>query len=301
MRGIIMDIKDGKAIVLRNNGDVAEIKDKGYKIGQTIITYHNSYKKILISAACFVFAAVGCISGYAAAYRTPADYIYMDINPSVRLDMNCFDKVISVVPLNDDASGLLGDNKSHPKDAESCIDEIIKSCREKNYLNGQNNNVEFSIITGSSKSDGHIRSVSERLEKEDCTVIINNIDSDENNAALKYRTSPKRLKAVKSYTDSFGGTLEDNFSALKGVTNKEIYNMIKSSNNSRDTEDEQNDKPTTAERKYKASPERLDAIKKYTETFGGTLEENTKALKGIDTKEISDATESKTPIDVLDK
>ena len=35
-----------------------------------------------------------------------------------------------------------------------------------------------------------------------------------------------RLRAIRAYTDVFGGTLEENAAALKGVSSKEIYAMI---------------------------------------------------------------------------
>ena len=35
-----------------------------------------------------------------------------------------------------------------------------------------------------------------------------------------------RLRAIRAYTDVFGGTLEENTAELKGVSSKEIYAMI---------------------------------------------------------------------------
>ena len=35
-----------------------------------------------------------------------------------------------------------------------------------------------------------------------------------------------RLRAIRAYTDVFGGTLEENTAALKGVSSKEIYELI---------------------------------------------------------------------------
>ncbi len=47
MQGIVMDIKDGRAVVFQKNGDITEIKDKGYHMGQQInisaYTYKNSH------------------------------------------------------------------------------------------------------------------------------------------------------------------------------------------------------------------------------------------------------------------
>lgn len=103
MQGVVMDIKNGKAVVFQKNGDMTEVKDKGYQIGQTINITIYPYKNFIVMAACFMLVFITGISGYAVAYRT----IYVDINPSMRLDVNRFDKVISVNPLNDDAVELM--------------------------------------------------------------------------------------------------------------------------------------------------------------------------------------------------
>ncbi len=34
----------------------------------------------------------------------------------------------------------------------------------------------------------------------------------------KYSSSPERLKAVKEYTDAFGGSMEENMAALRGLS-----------------------------------------------------------------------------------
>lgn len=288
MQGTVMDIKNGKAVVFRKNGDMTLVKDKGYQIGQTVNITAYSYKKFIVTAACFILVFVTGITGYTAAYRTPSGYIYIDINPSMRLDVNCFDKVISVVPLNEDASVLIKSYPIRAADTEQCIDEIVFACLEKEYLNDNNNGIELSVATKKSSLNNSIRTVSERLRNDNWQVSVHNVDEEENSRAMKYSASPKRLKAVEDYTNTFGGTLEDNFAALKGITNKEIYTEIEDAGNASEKNPQ--------ERKYKSSPERLKAVKEYTDMFGGSLEENMKALKGVGTKEIYAALESQTPI-----
>lgn len=284
MHGIVMDIKNGKAVVFKKNGDIIKINDKNYTIGQTVNIAAYPYRKIALTAACFILTFVTGISGYAVAYKMPSDYIYMDINPSMRIDVNCFNKVVSVVPLNDEAEELAKSYSLNASDTEQCIDNIVLACREKEYLNS-GSDIEFNIVTNKSKLNDCINTVSEKLKSSNYTVSVQNIDKAENSRAMKYRTSPKRLKAVDDYTKVFGGTPEDNFAALKGVTSKEIYDRI----NAGTGEDK-------ADKKYKSSPERLDAVRKYTDTFGGTLEENMEKLRGIGTQEINSAAENNIPI-----
>ena len=283
VRGVVMDIKDGRAVVFKKNGDIAEVRDCGYRIGQTINIGNYPSRKLIAMAACFAMVFVTGISGYAVAYRVPYGYIYVDVNPSMRLDLNCFDRVISVTPLNDEAEELMEKYPIQKSDTEQCINEIAYACREKKYLNDDNNSIEFNVVTKKQKLNSRMQEISEKLKNNDLSISVHNVDKEENDKAMKYRTSPKRLSAVEAYTKVFGGTLEDNFAKLKGVTNKEIYENINSETDSRG--------------KYKSSPERLEAVKKYTDIFGGSLEENMRFLKGVSTQKIRDAAESRTPIE----
>lgn len=298
MRGIVMDIKDGRAIIFQKNGNMVEIKDKGYKIEQTINIATYSYKKIMAVAACFALVFIAGISWHSLAYRTPSSYIYIDINPSMRLDVNCFDKVISVVPLNEDAVSLAESYPLQSADTEQCMDNIVVACLKKEYLGEHNNDIEINVVTDKSKLNNRVLTVSKKLKKDNLKVSVKNVNKEENSRAMKYRTSPKRLKAVEEYTNAFGGTLEDNFAALKGITNEEIYSQIGTSDYTVDTRGENNSTPKQKNGKYKSSPERLKAVKEYTDMFGGNLDENIEALKDKSTQDIYSAIESGVAISV---
>ncbi len=284
MQGIVMDIRDGRAVVFQKNGDITEIKDKGYHIGQQISISAYPYKILMAMAACFLLVFGAGISGY-TIYRTPSSYVYVDVNPSMRLEMNCFDRVISVVPLNDDAAGLMELYSFNTADMEQCIDQIVSACFEKAYLNNNNNDIELNVVTKDENLNNRIHTVSEKLKKAHWRVYVRNVDAEENHKALQYKTSPKRLKAVEDYTKAFGGTLEENFAALRGVTNEEVYSRLTEAGI-------ETDGPVSSSGKYSSPPDRLKAVKEYTDMFGGSLEENMEALKMFSTEEIYAAIES---------
>lgn len=289
MQGVVMDIKDGRAVVFQKNGDITEVKDRGYHIGQQISIAAYPYKNLMAMAACFLLVFIAGVSGY-TIYRTPASYVYVDINPSMRLEMNCFDRVISVVPLNDDAAGLMELYAFKTADMEQCIDQIVSACYEKAYLNNDNNDIELNVVTKNENLNNRIHTVSEKLKEDHWQVLVLHVDKEENDKALQYKTSPKRLKAVEDYTNAFGGTLEENFSALRGITNEEIYSELMEAGFETGSSGSNGGKCRT-------SPERLKAVKEYTDAFGGSLDENMGALKGFSIEEIYAAIESKTPVD----
>ena len=258
MQGVVMDIKDGRAVVFQKNGDITEVKDKGYHIGQQISISAHPNKNLMAMAACFLLVFAAGISG-CTIYRTPSSYVYVDVNPSMRLEINCFDRVISVVPLNDDAAGLMELYSFKTADMEQCIDQIVSACSEKAYLNNDNNKIEFHVVTKNANLNHRIHTVSQKLQKNHWRVSVLHMDKEENDKALQYKTSPKRLKAVEDYTNAFGGTLEENFAALRGITNEEIYSKLT----------EAGFEPGGSGsngRKYRSSPDRMEDVKRKIQT-----------------------------------
>lgn len=225
MRGIVMDIKKNRAVILKDDGSIAETANRSYTIGQKINTVSHLHRKYMLAAACFILCFITSISGY-ALYTMPYSYVYLDINPSIRLDINCFDRIISVIPLNDDAESLINAYHFKSKDTEKCIDEIVAACREKSYLNEDNNEVEVDVLTTKNKLTKEIDNSVEKLHKNNVNVVLQKISKEENSEAINYQTSPKRLKAIAKYTSIFGGNVKENVSKLRGTKVKDIYAEI---------------------------------------------------------------------------
>ena len=164
MRGIVMEIKGGRCVILKKDGTFAEIRNRNYTVGQEGSASNPSVGKILSMAACL---AVICISAFGYhLYYTPTSYVYMDINPSVRLDLNCFERVIDVVPLNKDAEVLLSNLTIRKGTAEDCMNTIVSACQEQNYLNETNTDIEVSVRTDSAKLETKLETVSAAIGEE---------------------------------------------------------------------------------------------------------------------------------------
>ena len=88
-------------------------------------THHkrNILRPICASFACLVLVGFG---GY-KAYFTPTSVISIDINPSIELDVNRFDKIISVDSYNSDGEILSNSLDIMFKNYDSAIDEILKN------------------------------------------------------------------------------------------------------------------------------------------------------------------------------
>ena len=321
MRGIVMELQNGRCVVLKDDGTFADLPDRGYQVGQEI-TIQAKKSPVLRYAALAACLLLVCLSGFGVhLYRTPASYIYLDINPSVRLDLNCFERVIAVVPLNDDAKTLLSTAEISRGDAQSCIDQIVAACQEQRYLNETNTDIELSVCTDDASVETAVETATTELQEQALEVTVFQMEESENTDALERHISAKRLRAVRAYTEAFGGTLDENMAALQGVSSDDIYKKVHAAQRqstqtaevpeeaSSEQEPEQPAQTTdTTDVPAQEQPEEVErpkppkqdetksghtlpesrrrAIRAYTDVFGGTLEENTAALKGVSSKEI---------------
>ena len=343
MQGVVMEIKENRCVVLKKDGTFAEIPNRNYTVGQTVTLSRSAVRRSLSLAACL---AVVCLAGAGYhLYFTPASYIYLDINPSVRLDLNCFERVIDVVPLNEDAETLLADSTIGKGKVSDCMSAIVSACREQNYLNEDNTDVEVSVRTDNARLETVVEDTSSAIQQENLEVSVYQMDESENESAIEHHISAKRLRAVRAYTEQFGGTLEENLQQLQGLSSDEIYQKIRearrtastheqttpqkptpktgntvpsasapttekqetpntqttakpsaqtetpaqSRNDTQNAESVQTEKPAQTHRPasdHQLSGKRLDAIRAYTEQFGGTLEQNAKQLRGVSSSEI---------------
>ena len=303
----------------------------------------SAVRRSLSLAACL---AGVCLAGAGYhLYFTPASYIYLDINPSVRLDLNCFERVIDVVPLNEDAETLLADSTIGKGKVSDCMSAIVSACREQNYLNEDNTDVEVSVRTDNARLETVVEDTSSAIQQENLEVSVYQMDESENESAIEHHISAKRLRAVRAYIEQFGGTLEENLRQLQGLSSDEIYQKIRearrtastheqttpqkptpktgntvpsasapttekqetpntqttakpsaqtetpaqSRNGTQNVESAQTEKPAQTHKPasdHQLSGKRLDAIRAYTEQFGGTLEQNAKQLRGVSSSEI---------------
>lgn len=91
------------------------------------------YRRILPALACFLFLLIGF--GGHQFYFTKTSIISIDINPSLELDVNRFDKVIAIRHYNDDGQKLAKNLDIKFMDYQDAIDQIMQTGQMISYLN----------------------------------------------------------------------------------------------------------------------------------------------------------------------
>lgn len=228
MRCVITEVKDNKAVLLNEFGEFMTVASKNYQVGQKVEYKKQSLSQYKYIAACVIMLILVSLSSY-AYYFTPVSYASVDINPSLQLGINRFDKVVSIQPLNDDAKALLETISIKNEDITQSVDKIIEASKEMGYLSEENNHVEVDIVT---KNDKLMDRVNNHMDnyKEDpkYDFTVEQADNDDLKLAKDLNLSVGKTKAIKKYTETFGGDLNQNASQLSTMTVGDIKKTIRS-------------------------------------------------------------------------
>lgn len=93
---------------------------------------HFGIQKLIPVAVCFLLLLIGW-GGY-HIYFTPTSTISIDINPSLELGVNRFDKVISVKGYNEDGEQLASSLSVNNMDYKNAVEEIMENTSIAEYL-----------------------------------------------------------------------------------------------------------------------------------------------------------------------
>lgn len=124
------------------------------------------FRKVPALVACSFILLVG-IFGY-FSYSTPVAAISLDINPSVELEVNMYDRIINTTGYNDDGVLLADSLDIKNMNYEKAVDAVIESDYVTESLE-KGNTLEVTVACSSEKRSSEIK---------DCLENKNNISSN---------------------------------------------------------------------------------------------------------------------------
>jgi hypothetical protein len=157
VKAIVAEIDKKQMIVITENGDFLKVKRQmSATIGDEIQLKQQkkylSYKRLAGIAACFlacIFLSTGVY-----AYYTPYSYVSLDINPSISLSLNRFERVISVNPLTEDAVSFIKETKNlKNQDIDKALSEIISSASDKGYIDEKTENQIMIVVSAKNPNE----------------------------------------------------------------------------------------------------------------------------------------------------
>lgn len=179
------------------------------------------HKRLIPVLACLVFLFFG-FGGY-WIYFTPAATISIDVNPSIELGVNRFDKVVSIEGYNEDGRTFANSLNIKYMNYEEAVQQILASDSIAVLLS-QNELLTITVVGPDEKRCEKILSDMESCTNEHANTYCHCAASDEVAAAHEAGLSYGKYKAfLELQTVNPNLTLED----IQDMTMKEIQDLLK--------------------------------------------------------------------------
>lgn len=146
--GIVMEIKNKKACIMTADGEFAEVKIAGDSpsIGSSYtgitVTKIPFFKYASAVACLLLFTSIG---GVAYGYYKPITSIVLDLNPSLELKANKWNRIIKTLPLNNDGEKLLASLNVKNKSIDEALSMILNEAENEHFIDTKKDKVSQMI------------------------------------------------------------------------------------------------------------------------------------------------------------
>lgn len=182
-KGIVIGYENNKAILMTNEGEFISINSKeNLEIGQEYVYRAKkiyNFKGMLIAAsiALFVFSSL-LYNMYFTVYAA----ITVSINPKIRFEINRFERIIKVLPLNEDAQKIISDIKLTNKKLDNGLVIFVNKAKEKNYITeeyyeGKSKSIEVTL----DEKKVNLSEFYSEIKKQKLNLTTRNFKVDEKN------------------------------------------------------------------------------------------------------------------------
>ncbi|MGE5632128.1 MAG: anti-sigma factor domain-containing protein [Caulobacteraceae bacterium] len=255
MKAIVAEIDKKHMIVITDKGDFLKTKRiLSAGIGDEIELKPQKMSKVYRRFAAMAAGLLVCafLTTGVYAYYTPYSYVSVDINPSIGLTLNRFERVISVKPLSDETVNFIENTKGIKNQVvDDALAAIIKSASEKGYIDGKSQNQVVVVVSTKNPEQENkiINEVSAAASGElakvsgDYAVMVEKTTVSDYQEAMANKVSPGR-EILASKLKELMPELKDE--DIRNMTVKETMKLIKEGRKALTAEqkdDKKNEKP----------------------------------------------------------
>ena len=199
----------------------------------------------LVPALAGAALAIALFAGAIGFYNENFQTVYIDINPSVALKLNRFDRVIGVEYLNDDAKNLLSDVKLVGCDATEALSTVINACNEAGYVKDDSEIYISATSKEEKKSEkllGKLKDCAENMkdgENETYSVSTFNTKKEDKEKFDKSPISPAKNNIIEDILDEDDAPFK--FDDLKDKSMEELHKIKREYDDRDDHDDDRHD------------------------------------------------------------
>jgi hypothetical protein len=199
-KALVVEASDNYIVTLDNKGKFKKIKNKmNLKIGDEYEKSEGiSMKKGIVFATSL--ALLLGMGGFGYSYATPTDYLTLDINPSIKLTINRYNKVLEVESLNSDGEAISKDLKVKNKSVKDAIKLLVESATDNGYIVKNDDNAVMITSTSDEVLNDAEVGVEEGLKEEEIEnteVIKENINKERFEEAERLGISPGKVNLIQ--------------------------------------------------------------------------------------------------------
>jgi hypothetical protein len=224
----------------------------------------NVKKKITIITSLVFLVVAGGSTGAYAYYKTPVSYLSLDINPSVELGVNAFDKVVEVTGYNADGEKILEGIDVEGSNVTEAVKTLITSATDNGYieedgstvvsLTSETDNPELATEIQKDAEEGANLALEEKVNS--ATVQTDNVSLSMNEEARALGITPGKLNLIRKLQEVDPTATVDQYkdSSVKNIM-KTIKNCREQSTVKSEEDVVNNQEESTVENKEKSAKE----------------------------------------------
>lgn len=236
--GVIMQLNKQHAFVMTSTGEFLKLKlnKNSPKIGEEYtgeVVKDTPFYKYALTAATLTFLFL--FSSTAYAYYTPVASVVVNINPSIKLDLNKWNRIIKSTPLNQDGKKVLSELKVQNKSLNDGLNSIVVQAKKDNFINLEyvesGKTITIDISSSKSIKDFNLSRFEESIKSGNINLKITTSENNKTYDKLDIST-PNDAKPKKSEKDSNNNNKQDTNSNEQNKNKNENKHDKNKNNNS---------------------------------------------------------------------
>lgn len=207
MKAVVTQIVRGHAVLLTEEGTFLRVRDQRYRIGQRISIARPERRPLRSLLVAAYVLAIGFVATAYAAQNLPFSYVSVDVNPSIRMTLNWYDRVHSLEAVNEDAEPIvaaLSQTGVLDQPIEDAMQVLYSTLESNAYFSGAaENDVILAVASLGLKDVGSLTQQLadiQTVEPSGTPLHVETVQSDAATVseAETYHTTAGRLTLAKS-------------------------------------------------------------------------------------------------------
>jgi hypothetical protein len=169
MKAVVVEVTKFHVAVLQEDGSITRLKNSHLQIGDIVtMKTHVNKKRISFKHLAAVAAVLTIVLGAGMfAYAMPVYYISVDINPSILMKANIFERILSTEAINEDALPILETLDLKNTSVKKAVTEVMEQLNAKGYFEKDDTDEDQPslVIAASSKDEKRAEKLARKIEE----------------------------------------------------------------------------------------------------------------------------------------